>query len=86
MYLSRAGTASVASLRIRTSSAMRDISAATTSGTPAYLAVKLPPRDSLLDAIAFTRGRFVVSTTATPDLVLRAAPEFARVVEDCRGE
>ena len=45
--------------------------------------------DPLLDAIAFSRGRFVVmtpaSTVAASDaLVIPVWPEAARIVEDCR--
>ena len=41
--------------------------------------------DPLLDAIAFSRGRFVVTTPASIDvLVVPAWPEAARIVEDCR--
>ena len=45
--------------------------------------------DPLLDAIAFSRGRFVVmtpaSTAAASDvLILPAWPEAARIAEDCR--
>ena len=45
--------------------------------------------DPLLDAIAFSRGRFVVttpaSTAAVSDaLAIPAWPEAARIVEDCR--
>jgi len=45
--------------------------------------------DPLLDAIAFSRGRFVVmtpaSTAAVSDvLILPAWPEAARIAEDCR--
>ena len=40
--------------------------------------------DPLLDAIAFSRGRFGVSIVGQPALVLPAWAEPARVVEDCR--
>jgi hypothetical protein len=40
--------------------------------------------DALLDSIAFSRGRFAVSASGTPALVLPAGPEIGRVVEDCR--
>jgi hypothetical protein len=45
--------------------------------------------DPLLDAIAFSRGRFVVMTPASTAavsgvLVIPAWPEAARIVEDCR--
>jgi hypothetical protein len=41
-------------------------------------------RDPLLDAIAFSRGRFAVEVAGAPRLVVPAWPEAARAVEDCR--
>ena len=48
--------------------------------------------DPLLDAIAFSRGRFIVSENgavggggAGGRLVLPASPEAARSIEDCRN-
>lgn len=43
----------------------------------------LPATDALLDAMAFSRGRFVLQA-GTAALVLPAWPEVARVIEDCR--
>jgi len=40
--------------------------------------------DPLLDAMAFSRGRFGVSVSGTPPLVVPAWAEVARVIEDCR--
>ena len=40
--------------------------------------------DSLLDAIAFSRGRFIVISGGAR-LVLPASPEAARSIEDCRN-
>jgi hypothetical protein len=54
----------------------QDDAAATTS---------LPASDPLLDRMAFSRGRFIVSVPGTALLAIPAWPEFARVVEDCRG-
>ena len=45
----------------------------------------LPATDSLLDAIAFSRGRFAVELTGAPTLYVPAYPEITRVVEDCRS-
>ena len=41
--------------------------------------------DPLLDAIAFSRGRFYVSGGGAVRLVLPAFPEAARAIEDCRS-
>lgn len=42
--------------------------------------------DLLLDQMAFSRGRFLVTAEDGRSLVVPAWPEFARVVEDCRGQ
>lgn len=68
-----------------------------TTGARAYLAqaagtgampqaiITLASRDPQLDAIAFSRGRFMVSLDNAPDLLLPSWAEVARVVEDCRS-
>ncbi|GAA4015457.1 hypothetical protein GCM10022280_12750 [Sphingomonas swuensis] len=72
---SRPGAAPTAAIRIATTSSQR----------------QLPPgqtvlsSDPLLDAIAFSRGRLLVDAAATMPLVVRAAPEPARAIEDCRS-
>jgi len=41
--------------------------------------------DRVLDAIAFSRGRFIVTGAAgSPRLVIPTSPEAARSIEDCR--
>jgi hypothetical protein len=45
----------------------------------------LAAADSLLDEIAFSRGRFAVEAEGAEALVIPAWPEAGRVVEDCRG-
>lgn len=84
VYLSRSGTAA-GPLTIRTSSTTRALSAQPTGGTPPYVAAALAPRDALLDAMAFTRGRFTIEQSGTAPLVLPPYAEVARVIEDCRG-
>lgn len=69
-------------LRIRTTSTTRELSAA--NGGATYIAADLVPGDSLLDAIGFSRGRFLVESVA-PRLVVPAWAEVLRVTEDCRG-
>ncbi|QNA84551.1 hypothetical protein G4G27_11530 [Sphingomonas sp. So64.6b] len=85
VYLARAGTATGAvPITIRTSTVMRTLNTTQTNGTPAWLAAPLAPRDSLLDAMGFSRGRFVVQQAGFPTLVVPAWPEILRVTEDCR--
>ena len=83
LYLSRSGVA-VAPLTVRTSSIARTLSVQPTGGSPAYDAVALTPRDALLDAMAFSRGRFIVEQGGATTLVVPAWAEVGRVIEDCR--
>ncbi|MBC9033191.1 hypothetical protein IAG41_12400 [Sphingomonas sp. JC676] len=84
IYLSRRGEGG-GGYRIRTTSLERRLAALPTGGTPPYLAVELGARDPLLDAIGFSRGRFVVEVDGLQELVVPAWAETLRVVEDCRG-
>ena len=84
LYLSRRGEGATG-FDIRTTSAARRLAAQQTGGTPAYLAAELGVRDPILDAIGFSRGRFVVEAAGLPVLVVPAWAETLRVVEDCRG-
>lgn len=45
---------------------------------------RLDPRDPLLDAIAFSKGRFAVEATGVPALYIPPYPEITRAIEDCR--
>lgn len=85
IYLSRAGAAT-APLTLRSTSLTRAVAARPTGGTPPYVAAALSPADPLLDAIGFSRGRFVVEQPGSPVLVVPAWAEVERVVEDCRGQ
>ncbi len=49
-----------------------------------YAVVRIPSRDPILDALAFSRGRFTVELDGRAT-VLPTWPEFTRVVEDCRA-
>ena len=41
-------------------------------------------QDPVLDAIAFSRGRFAITVAGGSALVIPAWPEIARSIEDCR--
>lgn len=84
IYLSRAGSV-LAPLTIRTTSTTRALAVRPTGGTPPYVAAAFAPNDSLLDAMGFSRGRFVVQQPGAPTLVVPAWAEIERVTEDCRG-
>lgn len=80
--VSRRGQPAASTLTIRTSSVARTLSGtAATNGLTAELAA----RDALIDAMGYSRGRFVVQGEGMPDLVVPAWAEILRVAEDCRG-
>jgi hypothetical protein len=70
-------------LTVWTSSATRSLPANFNPGS-ARLTAELAAFDPLLDSIAFSRGRFAVSVSGSPALIVPAWAEVARVVEDCR--
>lgn len=84
--LYRNGAASVAvPASIATTSATRALSAAPVAGaSPAMVALAFDPNDRLLDAMAFSRGRFSLEINGLPALYLPVWAEVGRVVEDCR--
>ena len=87
IYLSRGGSFPVGQsgqMSIRTSSTARMLSAGNSSESPPYVAAELVGSDRLLDAMAHSRGKFLVSVRGADDLVVPTWAEFARVVEDCR--
>jgi hypothetical protein len=71
-------------MTIVTSTVNRTLSAAAEPGPPPVIALTLPARDSLLDAMAFSRGRFAIETAGLPTLYVPSWTEVSRVVEDCR--
>ena len=84
VYLSRAGAGGAGAATIRTTSTARTLNLTPTGGAAPYLAVALTPNDSLLDAMGFSRGRFVIEQAGYPTLVIPAWAEIERVTEDCR--
>jgi hypothetical protein len=81
--LARGGGASVsASMTIRTTTLARTLGSQT--GPSSALTATLSPRDPLLDAMAFSRGRFSVEVAGRAPLYLPSWPEVSRVIEDCR--
>ena len=84
VYLSLVGGVAT-SVTIRTSSTDRALAMQPTGGVPPYVAATLAPNDPLLDAMGFSRGRFVVTRAGMAPLVIPAWAEIERVTEDCRG-
>lgn len=85
MALHRAGSApGPLPLSITTSSGTRAFTATPEASATPQLTLAFAPRDPALDAMAFSRGRFVIEVAGLPTLYLPAWPEVARVIEDCR--
>jgi len=89
VYLSRAGAPAqgrAAVIRLASTETSKNYSASVSTGLPPYVWTETPGSDPQLDLVAFSRGRILVSVPGMDDLVMPSWPEFARVVEDCRGE
>jgi hypothetical protein len=69
------------SITVRTSATLKQM---TGNALAAGLSVPTPATDPILDAMAFSRGRFGVEAPGVANLVVPAWPELARVIEDCR--
>ena len=81
--ISHASSVPAASLSVWTSSASR-ILPARFEANAMRVTAEVFAQDPLLDAIAFSRGRFVVTMAGGAPLVVPAWPEAARTIEDCR--
>ena len=85
IVLDRAGAApGPLPLTIITSTLTRAFTATPEAGPMQQLTLAFAPRDPVLDAMAFSRGRFVIEVAGLPTLYLPAWPEVGRLVEDCR--
>jgi hypothetical protein len=71
-------------LTLRATTGLQTYPVANTGSTPPYISAQLAPTDPQLDAIAFSRGKFLVSVKGGVDLVVPSWAEVGRVVEDCR--
>lgn len=69
-------------LTIRTSSTARQFAVQPTGA--GQIAAVLAATDPILDAMGFSRGRFVLQQAGGTTLVVPAWPEILRVAEDCR--
>lgn len=87
VILERAGSAAVAGqvpMTVITDSISKPLAGIARTGSQPAIAVTLGPRDPLLDAMAFSRGRFALETSGLPTLYVPSWPEISRVIEDCR--
>ena len=53
-------------------------------GAAAWIFARVPARDPLLDAMAFSKARFAVEVPGSPALYVPSYPEVTKVIEDCR--
>ena len=61
-----------------------DLSAVPLDRLPPHVAITFAPTDPVLDAMAFSRGRFAVEVMGLPTVIAPSWPEVSRVIEDCR--
>jgi len=83
MFASAPG-AIAGALTISASTMAKAFAASPAGGSAGYLTADITPTDPILDAAAFSRGRFTV-TAGAAQIVMPTWPEVARVIEDCRG-
>jgi hypothetical protein len=76
--------AGAATMTLRSESQTRNLPAAPIAAQVPGLEARLPASDRLLDAIAFSKGRFAVEAPGAPALYLPSWAEVTRVIEDCR--
>ncbi|MCP5397180.1 MAG: hypothetical protein H6918_10710 [Sphingomonadaceae bacterium] len=85
VHLIRAGAAQGrVPMRVLSETADRMLDAQASSGSTGMVQATLPAGDPLLDAIAFSKGRFAVEVPGMDTLYLPSWTEVSRVVEDCR--
>ena len=83
--INRAGTAALpVQMIVRTEAMERGIAAQPTESDPAWIRARVPAHDPLLDAMAFSKGRFAIEVAGLPTLYVPSYPEVTRVIEDCR--
>ena len=81
--ISKPATGAAPFLFVWTSSNTRNLPASFKPATM-QLVADVTAMDSILDSIAFSRGRIAVSASGSAALVFPSWPELIRVIEDCR--
>ncbi len=79
------GAAGQVEMLVRTETQDRTLTASPVDSAAPLIVSELSATDRLLDAIAFSKGRFAIETAVTPPLFAPAWPEITRVIEDCRS-
>ena len=83
IVVARPAAAAAAVLQVWSSNASRNLTASFNPATR-RLSATLAASDSLLDALALSRGRIAVGVAGQPAIVAPAWGEISRVVEECR--
>ncbi|MHA7818039.1 MAG: hypothetical protein ACX930_00150 [Erythrobacter sp.] len=83
-FLRPVASSSARQMQVSAETVTRGLTAQPAPDGAAGVTVSLSPSDSLLDAIAITKGRFAVETDGMRTLYLPAWAEVSRVIEDCR--
>jgi hypothetical protein len=71
-------------MAVTTTSSTRPLISDPALGSAGQVTAAIKTRDPLLDAMAFSRGRFMIEVAGLPPLYLPSWPEVSRVIEDCR--
>ena len=71
-------------MRVLTEFQDRALDAVPVRSDPATIVARVPARDPLLDAMAFSKGRFAIEIAGLPTLYAPSWAEVTRVIEDCR--
>ena len=86
VVLARSGpTQAPVPMVVTTTTMRRVLNGVPTGGDGAAVSATITARDPLLDAIAFSDGRFMVEASGYPPAIAPSWPEVSRVIEDCRG-
>lgn len=73
-------------ITVRTTTMERVLSAQPLSPPQSGLVAILAGRDSLLDAMAFSRGKIVIDGGGAAPLIVPTWAELSRIIEDCRAD
>ena len=71
-------------MAISTTNGTRPLTSEPAVSGPGWVTTAIRTTDPILDAMAFSRGRFALDVAGLPMLALPSWPEVSRVIEDCR--
>jgi hypothetical protein len=71
-------------MRVLTETSERVLNAQPVAGSAPLVAANVGATDPILDAMAFSKGRFGIEMAGVASLYLPAQPVVSRVIEDCR--